>query len=364
MKAIVLAGGFATRLRPISYVIPKLLFPVAGKPMIHWTLDLLKRFKVDEVVLAVNYLAEDLRKTVGDEYRGMHIKYSLEESPLGTAGPIKLASKITRLTKTFIAMNGDIITNINFDEILQHHKSSEAAITDAVREVKDPSRFGVVELDAASRIVQFVEKPSKKNAPSNLINAGIYLIEPSILELIPSGRKISLEREIFPVLARRGRLGAFKLSDYWCDIGDFSDYRKANFALTEKMAGRSVVRSNSSSIAKDSKLTPPILVGRHTTVGRETRLGPNAVLGNNVLVGKRVRITNSIIFDGVKIGDHSTVAGTIIASNSTIGKRVRIEGAIISPKVSISDGVRVGKGAIIHPFKEVIRHISAWAQVM
>ena len=148
MKAIVLAGGFATRLRPISYVIPKLLFPVAGKSMIYWTLDLLKRFQVDEVVLGVNYLAEELRKAVGNEYRGIRIKYSLEKSPLGTAGPIKLASKMTQLTKRFIVMNGDIITNINSDEMLQRHKSSKAAVTDALHEVQDPSRFGVVELDA------------------------------------------------------------------------------------------------------------------------------------------------------------------------------------------------------------------------
>ena len=364
MKAIVLAGGYATRLRPISYVIPKLLFPVAGKPMIYWTLDLLKRFQVDEVVLAVNYLAEDLRNVVGDEYRGMRIKYSLEKFPLGTAGPIKLASKMTRMTKTFIAMNGDIITNIDFNEMLQSHKFSNAAITDALREVQNPSRFGVVELDAASRIVRFVEKPSKRDVPSRLINAGIYLIEPSVLKRIPSERKVSLEREIFPVLARRGKLGGFTLSDFWFDIGNFSDYRKANFALLVKTA-RANVRFGESKVAKDSRFTQPILVGRHTSVGFEADLGPNAVLGKNVLVGKRVRLSNSIIFDDVKIGEKSTITGAIVASNSNIGRGVRIErGAIISPNVSIGDGVRVGKGAVIHPYKESTRDIGDWAQVM
>ena len=363
MKAIVLAGGYATRLRPISYVMPKLLFPVAGKPMIYWTLDLLKRFQIDEVILAVNYLAEDLRNVVGDEYREMRIKYSLEESPLGTAGPIKLASKMTRLTETFIAMNGDVITNIDFNEMLRSHKSSKAAITDALREVQNPSRFGVVELDVASRIVRFVEKPSKTDAPSRLINAGFYIIEPSILRRIPSERKVSLEREIFPGLARRGKLGGFKLSDYWFDIGNFSDYRKANFALIEER--KSKVQFGEGTVGKDSKLTPPILVGTHTYVGFEANLGPNAVLGRNVLVDKRVRISNSIIFDDVEIGERSTVTGAIVASKSRIGKDVRIErGAIISPKVSISDGVRVGKGAVIHPYKEITRHISDWAQVM
>ena len=365
MKAIVLAGGYATRLRPISYVIPKLLFPVAGKPMIYWTLDRLERFQVDEVVLAVNYLAEDLRKVVGDEYRGMRIKYSLETMPLGTAGPIKLASKMTRLNKTFIAMNGDIITNLDLDEMLQHHKSSKANVTDALEEVQDPSRFGVVELDAASRIVRFVEKPNRKEAPSRLINAGVYLIEPNVLKQIPTGRKVSLEREVFPVLARRGKLAGFKLSDYWFDIGDSADYRKANFALTRQIVGKSKLRVGKRTTVKDSQVATPVVVGNNSTVSAEARLGPNAVLGNNVAIGKRVRISNSIIFDDVKIGDNSTVSGAIVATGATVGCRVRIEnGTVISPKVTISDGVRVGRGAVIHPFREITRHVAQRAQVM
>jgi NDP-sugar pyrophosphorylase family protein len=364
MKAIILAGGFATRLRPISYVIPKLLFPVAGKPMIYWTLDLLRRSRVDEVILGVNYLAEELRKSVGDDYRGIRIKYSLERLPLGTAGPIKLASQMTQLTETFIVMNGDIITNINFHEMLRCHKFPSAEITDALHEVEDPAQFGVVELDKASRIIRFVEKPDKKDAPSHLINAGIYLIEPSVLKQIPSGRKVSLEREIFPGLAERGKLRGFELSDYWFDIGNLSDYRKANFVLAKKITGMSV-RLGAGSVAKNFKVMPPILIGKHTTVGHETRLGPNVILGKNVLVGKRVMMSNSIIFDDVQIGDGSVVTGAIIASNSTVGKGVRIErGTIISSNVSISDGVRVGKGAVIHPFKELTRHINACAHVM
>jgi len=363
MKAIVLAGGFATRLRPISYVIPKLLFPVAGKPMIYWTFDLLRKFRVDEVVLGVNYLAEELRKRVGNEYRGMRIKYSLEKSPLGTGGPIKLASKMIRLTKTFIAMNGDIITNTNSDEMLKHHKSSRAAITDALHEVRDPSRFGVVELDSASRIIRFVEKPNKKDASSHLVNAGIYLAEPSVLEQIPSGRKVSLEREIFPLLASRRKLCGYQLFDYWFDIGNIYDYKKANFALLARMNGKSIIRYGKDP-TKKSELTSPIVIGKHTIVGPKSKLA-NVAIGNNVLLDKGVKISNSIIFDAVEIGQQSTITDAIIASDSTIGKRVRIErGAIISPKVSIRDGVRVGKGAIVHPYKEISRHVNAGTHIM
>jgi len=364
MKAIVLAGGYATRLRPISYVIPKLLFPVAGRPMIHWTLDLLRRFRVDEVILAVNYLAGELRSAIGDEYRGMRVKYSLEKAPLGTGGPIKLASKMTRITETFIAMNGDIITNIDFKKMLQTHKDSKSEITDALREVQDPSRFGVVQLDAMSRIIRFVEKPNKADAPSRLINAGIYLIEPSVLKRIPAERKVSLEREIFPVIAQLRKLGGFRLSEYWFDIGNFSDYRKANFALMQQ-AGGANARFRNGTVPRGSKLAPPVFIGSRAAIAGEAKLGPNVVLGKNLRVGKRARVSDSIIFDGVSIGESSTVIGAIVASNSIIGKHVRIErGAVISPDVSISDGVRVGRGAVVHPHKEITRNIADSAHVM
>lgn len=365
MKAVVLAGGFATRLRPISYVIPKLLFPVAGKPMIYWTLDLLKRFRVDEVVLCVNYLAEVLRKSVGDEYRGMRIRYSLEDSPLGTAGPIKLASRIMHLSSTFVAMNGDVVTNLRLDEMLKQHKISGGMVTDALHEVQDPSRFGVVEVDAASRILRFVEKPTRKQAPSRLINAGIYLIEPEVLKMIPSGRKVSLEKEIFPVLAARGKLAGYCARAFWFDIGNVSDYRKANFALTRRVTDNSVLRQGRSIAAEKSRLLAPCMIGRRSEIGRGARLGPNVILGKNVRLGERVVLSNSILFDDVKVGDGSKIKGAIIGSNSTVGERVRVAtGAIISPGVHIHDTIKVGRGAVIHPYREIVENVKALEQLM
>ncbi len=242
MKAIVLAGGYATRLRPISYALPKLLFPVLGKPMIYWTLDLLRHYGIDEVVLAVNYLADSLRARVGEEYRGIRIHYSLEDRPLGTGGPLKLASKTIRLEDTFIAMNGDVIAEIDLTQMLERHERAKAAVTDALHEVRDPTRFGVVQLDSNRRISRFVEKPSLKEAPSRLVNAGIYMIEPSVLKMIPAGRRVSLEREIFPVLAKRQRLIGFPFEGHWFDIGSLSDFQKANLALLQKQGLKSILR--------------------------------------------------------------------------------------------------------------------------
>jgi len=365
MKAIILAGGFATRLRPISYAIPKLLFPVLGKPMVHWTLDLLRECGVDEAVLAVNYLADSLRASVGDEYRGIRIRYSLEDKPLGTAGPIKLASRSLRLRDTFIAMNGDVIARINLTQMRKRHRSSKAAVTDALHEVRDPSRFGVVQLDSASRIERFVEKPPLKEAPSRMINAGIYMIEPSVLNMIRSGRRVSLEREIFPLLAKRRRLAGFPFRGYWFDIGSFSDYRKANFALLEKQGPTRIIRRRASMPAASSKLVPPLLLGESSTVEKAATLGPQALLGKDCVVMRGARVTDSILFDRVRVGIGSTVSGAIVASDVSIGDQVKIDpGSVVSSDVQIHDGVRIRSNAIIHPHREVTTDVGSRAHMM
>lgn len=365
MKAVVLAGGYATRLRPISYAVPKLLFPVLGKPMIYWQLDLLRDFGVDEVVLAVNYLADILQKDIGDKYKGMRLRYSNEITPLGTAGPIKLASQTVRFDETLIAMNGDVISDIDLQEMLRRHREKRASVTDALHKVRDPSRFGVVQIDPSGRIKRFVEKPEPRECPSHLVNAGIYLIEPQVLRMIPSGRKVSLEREIFPVLAKRGTLYGFALSGNWFDIGNMADFRKANFTLLHQRAARSSLLSKHSHISGKATLRPPNFIGEANSIESEAFVGPRALTAKNVTVMRGARVSGSILFDEVKVGEGSVISGTVLASNVTVGKNVRIEhGAIISPNVKISDGVRIGKNAIIHPYKEIDSNIKARANVM
>ena len=365
MKAIVLAGGFATRLRPISYAIPKLLFPVLGKPMVHWILDLLRECGVDEAVLAVNYLADSLRASVGYVYKGIRIKYSLEDKPLGTAGPMKLASISVRLRDTFVAMNGDIIAHINLIQMLECHRNSRAAVTDALHEVRDPSRFGVVQLDSASRIERFVEKPPLKEAPSRMINAGIYMIEPSVLRMIRSGRRVSLEREIFPILAKRRRLTGFPFQGYWFDIGSFSDYRRANFALLERQGATRITLRRASMADASCRLLPPLLLGEGSRVEKAATLGPQALLGKDCVVMRRARVTDSILFDRVSVGIGSTVSGAIVASDVSIGDGVKIEpGAVVSSDVQICDGVRIRSNAIIHPHREVTTDVGSRAHMM
>lgn len=365
MKAIVLAGGYATRLRPISYALPKLLFPVLGKPMIYRTLDLLQKVGVDEVTLAVNYMAEKLRAEVGSIYNGVIVNYSLETEPLGTAGPIKLASKNTHLDETFLALNGDVIAQIDLKEMLTQHKKAGAQITDALHEVKNPGRFGAVELDAKNRIQRFVEKPAKKQAPSRLINAGIYVVEPEVLQMIPDGRKVSLEREIFPSIATHGKLLGFPFSGEWFDIGDLKDYRKANLALLREAQAESKLPTETTNLAIEYSVKKPIFLGNNAKIGKDAVLGPEVMVGQNDTIQEGARVSNSILFDRVTVGENAVIAGSIIASNVIIGKEVRIDkGCVISPNVRIHDGMKIGRGTIIHPYKEIEQNTKPDSHVM
>jgi NDP-sugar pyrophosphorylase family protein len=365
MKAVILAGGYATRLRPISYALPKLLFPVLGKPMIYWTLDLLKGIGVDEAVLAVNYLADQLRTVVGDNYDGMNIRYSLELTPLGTGGPIKLASEGTRFEQRFVVTNGDVIANLELGKMLKHHEQTRALITDALHEVKDTTRFGVAQLDTEGRIRRFVEKPQPKESPSRLINAGIYVVEPEVLKMIPPGRKVSLEREVFPALARAGKLSGFPFSGDWFDIGSITDYKKANFSLLQKRGVGSLAKKHTKGLADGAILRPPLLLGEGSRIRSGASVGPLVVAGSSTLVESNTRIWDSILFDGVSLGEDSVVSGAILAVGVKVGRNVRIApGSVVSSYVQIRDGVRIGSNAIVHPYKEIEGNIRAGTNVM
>jgi len=363
LKALILAGGYATRLRPISYTLPKLLFPILGKPMIYWTLDLLESIGITEVVLAVNYLAEALRSRVGSTHRGMQIKYSLESQVLGTAGPIKLALSETHLNETFIAMNGDVIAEIGLHDMAKQHHQSNALITDALHEVKDPSRFGVVKMDAGKRIQLFVEKPKPSAAPSRLVNAGIYVIEPEVLRLIPENRKVSLEREVFPNLATVGRLFGYEFSGYWFDIGNFADFRTANFSLLRSSAYHQ--ENANATIATNAVLRKLVRFGENSRIDNGAHVGPNVVLGDDVSIGKNAEVKESILFDRITVGNGAKIHGAIIPSDVKIGKGVRIgRDCIVSSHVNIADQTKIAQGAIVHPHKEVTQNVRAREHVM
>jgi len=223
--AVILAGGKGTRLRPLTYKTPKALIDIHGRTMTEHLFDLLKKYSIRDVILSVGYLKEKIKEYFNDGSKfGVNVSYVDEDEPLGTAGPLQLAKK--QLNESFICSNGDELKKINIPRMFRLHKRKNALVTIALTTVDDPSQYGVARL-SGSRILEFVEKPKKENAPSNLINAGFYIIEPEVIDMIPENKFCMLEKHVFPQLAEEGKLRGFPFAGQWYDTGNMDRLNRA-----------------------------------------------------------------------------------------------------------------------------------------
>ena len=224
-KAVILCGGKGTRMRPFTYEMPKPMLPVNGRPLIEHLLDLFKKYGIYEIILSVGYLKEKIKDHFGDGSRfGVNIAYVEEDKPLGTAGPLRLCKDM--LNETFILSNGDELKNINLQEMMyKFHRQNNALATMALTTVEDTAAYGVARL-SGSRILEFVEKPKKGKAPSNLINSGLYILEPDVIGMVPKGH-VSMEKDVFPKLAKSGRLYGYPFSGQWLSVGTPDQYEIA-----------------------------------------------------------------------------------------------------------------------------------------
>jgi NDP-sugar pyrophosphorylase family protein len=355
LKALILAGGFATRLRPLSCTRPKILFPILNKPLVEWILERLSQSDVKEAVFAVNsQTAFHLRHSKFSK-SGIKIVYSCDppKKPLGTGGPVKRAEKFLD-EECFLVVNGDIFANVSYGEIIKMHKDKNAIATIALHRVKDPCRYGVAELAEDGRIKRFIEKPPAGASPSNLINAGIYVLSQEIFGYIPKRRKVSLEREIFPKLVEEGRLYGYVFEGLWKDIGKMENYFEVNKILLENLfkKGRAMVKGV-------GEISPPTVCGKGAFIGKGSIIGPYTVLGQNVKVGRNASIKNSIVFPQASIKDSSVINGAVIGENVVIGKRVKIsENCVIGDYAVIGDDVTLAKGVSVCPAKEILESVT------
>lgn len=362
MKALVLAGGFGTRLRPLSCTRPKLLFPLANEVILDWTLKNLANSGVDTVVLAVNYMAEALVRYFGPTKFDLGIIYSREDRPLGTGGPIKKAAELLVDGEPFLVLNGDVISDIDYGRLIEYHRQKGGLATIALIRVPDPSRYGAVELDSDDRVLRFVEKPVFGTAPSNLINAGIYVMDKEVLDYIPDG-KVSTETEIFPQLAKEGKLYGYEGRGLWVDIGVPDSYLEANHMVLDKLNGSAA--GEGCQVDETAKIMEPSSLGNGVLIGANSVIGPDTSISDHVQIGQGCRIERSIIFPGVTIGDYSSIRNAIIGENASIERWVKIEsGSLIGDYATISDGVTITQGVSICPSKTVTESILEPRQVM
>jgi len=353
LKAVILAGGFATRLRPLSCARPKTLFPIVNKPLLEWIFEGLANNDVDEAILAVNALTQFHIKQERPRRHGLKLKFSIDppKKPLGTAGPVKKAEKLIGHDEPFIVLNGDIFADLSYIELLKTHVKSDALATIALCKVEDPCRYGVAEIENGNLIKQFIEKPAKDKAPSNLINAGVYILSPKIFDYIPPGKAVSMEREVFPKLAAEGKLFGHFVNGLWMDIGKPEEYLETNKIILDSLA-KTAKQEN----AKNFEVKKPVAFDKGISVAEKSIIGPYAILGKNVTIGKKSQISNSVIFPNVAIGDFASIDGAIIGEGAKIGNNVKISsGCIIGDHAKVRDNLELsGK---VCPGKEVAENV-------
>jgi len=355
MKALILAGGFGTRLRPLSCTRPKLMFPVVNRELLDWTLERLSKGGVDRVILAVSHMADALERSFRYSRYGIEIVYSRESRPLGTGGPIKNAEGfLIEDGEPFFVLNGDVFSDVDFVKLHEFHKDSGATATITLCEVEDPSRFGVVELSDKGKVMRFVEKPKREEAPSRLVNAGVYVLNPSILSSIPHGRKVFTERDVFPVLAREGSLSGYRFDGLWVDIGVPEDFFLVNRMMLDRLAADRPLVEKNVKVHKTAEVIAPSAVGESSKVADDAVIGPYAVVGRNVEVGKGSRIEGSIVFQDTIVENFSSIRGAIVGEGAIVGRWVKMEeGCIVGDHAIVHDNVTLTKNVEICPFKEV-----------
>jgi mannose-1-phosphate guanylyltransferase len=364
-SALILAGGFGTRLRPLTCTRPKPLFPLGNKPLSEIVVERLAKSGVERVIFAINYQAELIMQYfgTGDKW-GIEIKYAKEKRPLGTGGPIKNAQHLLD-DSPFFVLNGDVISTIDFKDMLNFHMQRDEAFgTIALHPVKDPSRYGAVELDHSHRILRFVEKPPPGEEPSNLINAGAYVLDPEVFRHIPENKPYSIEREVFPIFAAQNRLYGYKFDDIWLDMGKPADYLQANKYVLDHFLNKTQLNSNkayistSADIHESVQINSSIAIGENVKIERGTHIGPYVCIGDDVTIGQGCRIENSIIFSDVQIDSFSSINNCIIGEAATLGRWVKIEGlTIIGDYCNIKDNVTLTSDVTICPWKTVSESI-------
>jgi len=276
MKAVILVGGFGTRLRPLTCTRPKQLLPLGSTTLIEYMISRLTEQGIKEIVLAAGYIVEKLQEALGDgSSLGASIHYSREVAPLGTAGPLRQAEDHLRGGGPFLVLNGDIISDMDYRQLLKHHRRKGAIATIALHRVDNPSRYGVVDIDQDGRIRAFIEKPAPGTAPSNLINAGCYVLEEEVLDLIPPGVKTSIERQTFPQLCERGSIYGWVHQGLWIDTGTPASYLEANRAVLAV----SRIEGEPEWGKRGVRMIPPVIVGEGASIAPSSSIGPNVTIG-------------------------------------------------------------------------------------
>ena len=356
MQVLILVGGEATRLRPLTCNMPKAMVPVLNVPFLEHVIGYLGKHGIKDIVLAQGHLYKPMDDYFQDGRRfDIKLTYALEAKPMNTAGAVKNAEQF--LKDRFFVLNGDIFTDLDLTDMLRFHQEKKAKITIALTPVEDPTAYGLIETDSEGRVTRFLEKPSRDQITTNMINAGTYILEPEVLRDIPPNLNYSFERQLFPGLLERGEpVYAYSSSSYWIDIGTPEKYYQLHQDLLNGQSrGYEITRSQEIQIGKGCRIDPtcqlqgPLLIGENSSIGPGVKLIGPVALGSGCTVHEDAVVQESIAWNNVAFGSRATVKNSLIANDCSLDADCSVEKTVIGDHLTISRKTRLGPGSRLWP---------------
>ncbi len=364
MRAVLMAGGSGTRLRPLTYDLPKPMVPILNRPIAHHIVNLLRRHQITEIITTLHFLPGVMQDYFqnGQDF-GVQMTYEVEEDqPLGTAGCVKNCAEL--LTDTFVVISGDSLTDFDLTEAIAFHRAKGAKATLILTRVPNPVEFGVVITDAEHRILRFLEKPSTSEVFSDTVNTGVYILEPEVLDYLPEGRESDFSKDLFPMLLGRGEpIYGYIADGYWCDIGHLEAYRRAHYdCLTGAVKLESGYHQQreglwvgaNTYIDETARIETPVLIGENCRVGPRVQISANTIIGDNVTIGADAILSRPVIWNGVYIGEEVTLEACTIARGVRIERRAHIlEGVVVGSLSTVGEEAQISPHVRVWPSKRV-----------
>ncbi|MGF1458535.1 MAG: sugar phosphate nucleotidyltransferase [Leptolyngbyaceae cyanobacterium] len=365
MRAVLMAGGSGTRLRPLTCDLPKPMVPILNRPIAEHIINLLKRNGVDEVIATLYYLPDVMRDYFqdGSEF-GVQMTYAVEEDqPLGTAGCVKNIAEL--LDDTFIVISGDGVTDFDLQEAVRFHKEKGSKATLVLARVPNPVEFGVVITDSDDRIQRFLEKPSTSEIFSDTVNTGTYILEPEVLNYLPENQETDFSKDLFPLLLAKGEpMYGYVAEGYWCDVGHLDAYREAQYDALKEAVEMSLdyypeqspgVRvGQNTEIDPSAQLEPPVMIGDNCRIGARVKLKSGTIIGDNVTIGNDAQLERSIVWNGAIVGEEAYLQACIISRGTRVDRRAHVlEGAVIGALSTVGEEAQISPKVRVWPNKQI-----------
>lgn len=368
IRTIMMAGGKGTRLRPLTLVRPKPMIPLVNKPIIEYTVNKLKKSGFNDIIMTLNYMSTNIKNYFkdGSEF-DIDIRYSVEKWPLGTGGSVKKAEKY--IDDTFMVVSGDVLTDVDFKDVVKYHKEKGAIATMVLTEVEDPTHFGIAVMDKNHKITEYLEKPSPEEAFSNVANTGIYIFEPEIFDFFDGkDKEVDFSKDIFPEVIRQDAgIYGYVFNGYWNDIGRPETYLAATYdILDQKMEQNFYKTKMAESIGKigniwvgenvfideKARIEGPVVIGNNCTIEEGCKISRGSVIGDNVSIGKEVNIDGAVLFPNSIIEDNSFLTGCIIDTKCLIDKNTVVENGVVTGSL-----VEIGKNSIVRSSRSITNNM-------